>query len=93
MTFTPRLADSDIAQEARRISEKMAEMKRKMSEENTTKEKAEDVAPAGKRQLTKVGKKSAKGSPKRGQTPASTPGIRNQTTPTKANQSKDFKEG
>ena len=71
----------------------MAEMKRKMSEENATKEKAEDIAPTGKKQLTKVGKKSGKGSPKRGQTPASTPGARNQTTPTKANLSKDFKEG
>ncbi|CAB4013133.1 Hypothetical predicted protein [Paramuricea clavata] len=91
VTFSPRLPDSDVMQEACRIAEKMAEIKRKMSEENAAKEKLEDVPPPGKKQLGKVGKKSGKGSPKRGQTPASTPGIRNQTTPNKT--SKDFKEG
>lgn len=91
VTFSPRLPDSDVMQEACRIAEKMAEIKRKMSEENAAKEKPEDVPPPGKKQLGKVGKKSGKGSPKRGQTPASTPGIRNQTTPNKT--SKDFKEG
>ena len=95
MTFSPKLADSDILQEACRIAEKIAEMKRKLSEENASKEKSEDIiAPqGGKKQLNKVGKKSGKGSPKRGQTPASTPGIRNQTTPNKTSPTKDFKEG
>lgn len=93
VTFSPRLADSDILQEACRIAEKIAEMKRKMSEENVAKEKSEDIVPPGKKQLAKVGKKSGKGSPKRGQTPASTPGIRNQTTPMKTSPSKDLKEG
>jgi hypothetical protein len=89
--FSPRLPDSDILQEASRIADKVAEMKRKMSEENAA--KTEDILPPGKKQLAKVGKKSGKGSPKRGQTPASTPGIRNQTTATKANLGKDFNEG
>ena len=89
--FSPRLADSDIIQEACRIADKLAEMKRKMSEENAA--KTDDIAPPSKKQLAKAGKKSGKGSPKRGQTPANTPGIRNQTTPTKANLGKDFKEG
>ena len=93
VTFSPRFADSDITQEACRISEKMAEIKRKMSEENAAKEKTDDIVPPAKKQLAKVGKKSAKGSPKRGQTPAGTPGVRNQTTPTKTTPSKDFREG
>lgn len=94
MTFSPRLENSDIVQEASRIAEKMAEIKRKISEENAAKEKPEETTVhPGKKQLGKVGKKSGKGSPKRGQTPASTPGIRNQTTPTKSNVDKDFKEG
>lgn len=79
--------------EAGHIAQKMADIKRKMSEENATKEKSEEVVHPGKKQLAKVGKKSGKGSPKRGQTPASTPGIRNQTTPTKINVRKDFQEG
>lgn len=93
VTFSPRLENSDIVQEASRIAEKMAEIKRKISEENAAKEKPEETAVhPGKKQLAKIGKKSGKGSPKRGQTPASTPGIRNQTTPSKSNVNKDFNE-
>lgn len=74
----------------------MEKIRQKINEENAAKERAEEVAAmstGGKKQLAKGGKKSDKGSPKRGQTPANTPGIRNQTSMVKANANKDFKEG
>lgn len=99
---------SRIKHEALRIAEKLTEMEQKRNEENNmAKEKHEEAAHTTAKK-GKGQKKSAKGSPKRGQTPntlsgrnqatpgnrnSATAGVRNQATPTKIKSAQDILEG